>query len=93
MTWKVQVDRAGDYEVALCHAAEPGAVGQRLQVSSGNSRVEYTLAMTQGVFGNQSYELTPIKGWLRLEAGTQSVTLSGWGSRRESFQRSERFSS
>ena len=24
MTWKVQVDRAGDYEVALNHAAEPG---------------------------------------------------------------------
>ncbi len=32
--------------------------------------------MTQGVFGNKSYEMTPIKGWLRLEAGTQSVTLS-----------------
>jgi hypothetical protein len=23
ITWKVQVDRAGEYEVALCHAAEP----------------------------------------------------------------------
>src|SRR5439155_19550527 len=52
MTWKVQVDRAGDYEVALGHAAEPGAVGQHLQISSGDSKVEYTLAMTKGVFGN-----------------------------------------
>src|SRR3954466_8687248 len=38
ITWKVQVDQAGDYEVALKHAAEPGAVGQRVQVSSGNSK-------------------------------------------------------
>ena len=33
------------------------------------------LAMTKGVFRIKSYEMTPIKGWLRLEAGTQSVTL------------------
>ena len=76
ITWKVQIDRAGDYEVALNHAAEPGAVGQQLQVSSGNSRVEYKLATTKGVFGNKSYEMTPIKGRLRLEAGTQTITLS-----------------
>jgi len=76
ITWKVQVDRAGDYEVALSHAAEPGAVGQDLQVSSGNSTVKYTLAMTKGVFGNKSYEMTPIKGSLRLEARTQSIALS-----------------
>ena len=38
ITWKIQVDRAGDYEVALYHAAEPGAVGQDLHVSSGDSR-------------------------------------------------------
>jgi len=76
ITWKVQVDRAGDYEVALNHAAEPGAVGQDVQVSSVNSKVGYTLAMTKGVFGNKSYEMTPIKGTLRLEAGAQSITLS-----------------
>jgi len=75
ITWQVQVDRAGDYEVALCHAAEPRAVGQHLEVSSGNSRVAYALAMTKGVLGNKSYEMTPIKGRLRLEAGTQSITL------------------
>src|SRR5207302_6647509 len=57
VTWKVQVDRAGDYELALCHAAEPGAVGQVVQVGSGDNRVTYTLAMTKGVFGNKSFEL------------------------------------
>jgi hypothetical protein len=36
ITWKVQVDQAGDYEVLLNHAAEPGAVGQRVQVSNTN---------------------------------------------------------
>ncbi len=76
ITWKVQVDRAGDYEVALNHAAEPGAVGQHVQVSSGSSRVEYTMAKTNGVFGDKSYEMTPIKDRLHLEGGTQSITLS-----------------
>src|SRR6266567_2661755 len=60
LTWKVQVDRAGDYEVALNHAAEPGAVGQDVQVSSGDSKVRYTLAKTKGVFGNKSHELKPL---------------------------------
>ncbi|HUT11060.1 MAG TPA: alpha-L-fucosidase [Thermoguttaceae bacterium] len=76
MTWKVQVDRAGDYEVALNHAAEPGAVGQQLQVNSGNSTVRYTMAKTKGVFGDKSYEMTPIKDRLHLEAGAQSIALS-----------------
>jgi hypothetical protein len=76
MTWKVQVDRAGDYEVALNHAAEPDAVGQAVQVSSGNSTVKYTMAMTKGVLGNKTYEMTPIKGLLHLEAGVQSIAIS-----------------
>ncbi len=76
MTWKVQVDRAGDYEVALNHAAEPGAVGQHVQISSGGRRVEYTLAMTKGVFGDRSYQMTPIEGLLHLEAGAQSIAIS-----------------
>jgi hypothetical protein len=76
MVWKVQVDRAGDYEVALNHAAEPGAVGQRVQISSGTSRVEYTMAKTKGVFGDRTYEMTPIKGLLHLDAGAQSIAIS-----------------
>ena len=76
MIWKVQVDQAGDYEVALNHAAEPGAVGQHVQISSGSSRFEYTVAKTAGVFGDKTYEMTPIKGTLHLEAGAQSIALS-----------------
>jgi len=34
---------------------------QHLQISSGDSRVGYTLAMTKGVLGDKSYEMTPIK--------------------------------
>src|SRR5260221_12198958 len=64
LIWKVQVDREGDYEVALNHAPEPGAVGQHVEVSSGSSRVEYTMAKTKGVFGDKSYEMTPIKNRL-----------------------------
>src|SRR5207249_2938140 len=58
------------------HAAEPGAVGQHVQVSSGSSRVDYTMAKTKGVFGDKSYEITPIKDRLHLEAGAQSIALS-----------------
>src|SRR4051812_29713588 len=76
ITWNVQVDQAGDYEVVLNHAAEPGAVGQRVQVSSGSGRVEYTLAKTKGIFGDRSYEMTPIKDRLHLEAGAKSISLS-----------------
>jgi alpha-L-fucosidase len=75
MTWKLQVDRTGDYEVALNHAAQPGAVGQRVQVSSGSSLVEYTMEKTKGVFGDKSYQMTPIKDRLHLEAGAQSIAL------------------
>ena len=87
ITWKIQVDRAGDYEVALSHAAEPGAVGQELQVSSGDSTVRYTLAMTKGVFGDKSYEMTPIKGPLHLEAGAQSITLTESGAANDALCR------
>src|SRR6476646_3406684 len=76
ITWNVQVDRAGDYEVALNHAAAPGAAGQHVQVRSGGSRVEYTMAKTKGVFGDKTYEVTPIKGLLHLEAGAQSIALN-----------------
>ncbi len=75
MTWKLQVDQAGDYEVALNHAAEPGAVGQHVQIS-GSGRVEYTIAKTKGVFGDKSCEMTPIKDRLRLEAGPSRSRLA-----------------
>jgi len=76
VTWEVQVDKVGEYAVGLCHAAEPDAVGQQLQISGGQSQLSYALAMTQGVFGNKSYALAPIQGSLHLAAGKQTITLS-----------------
>lgn len=76
ISWNVQVDRAGDYEVALNHAADPGAAGQHVEVRSGSSRVEYTIAKTKGVFGDKTYEVAPIKDLLHLEAGARSISLS-----------------
>src|SRR2546427_8487817 len=76
VTWEVQVAKSGEYAVGLCHAAEPDAVGQQLQISGGQSRLGYALAMTQGVFGNKSYALAPIQGSLHLAAGKQTITLS-----------------
>jgi hypothetical protein len=55
LTWEVSVDQPGEYEVNLCHAAETNAVGQQLQISSGQSQLNYALAMTQEVFGKKSY--------------------------------------
>lgn len=76
VTWEVQIAKSGEYSVSLCHAAEPDAVGQQLQISSGQSRLSYELAMTQGVFGNKSYSLAPIQGSLHLVAGTNTISLS-----------------
>ena len=51
ITWKVQVDRAGDDQVALGHAAEPRGTCRSAVVAAGS---KYTLALTKGVFGNKS---------------------------------------
>jgi len=76
LTWEIWVDQPGEYEVNLCHAAEPDAIGQQLQISSGQSQLSYTLAMTQGVFGKKTYALAPIQGSLHLAAGTNIISLS-----------------
>jgi Alpha-L-fucosidase len=76
LTWEIRVDQPGEYEVNLCHAAEPDAIGRQLQISSGQSRLRYTLAMTQGVFGKKTYTLAPIQGSLHLAAGTNTISLS-----------------
>src|ERR1700722_15019800 len=66
LTWEVWVDQPGEYEVNLCHAVETNAVGQRLQITTGQSQINYTLAMTQGVFGNKSYTLALTQGSLHF---------------------------
>src|SRR2546425_7969403 len=76
-TWEVQVDKSGEYAVGLCHAAEPSAAGQELQITSGGSRLRYALRITKGVFpDNMAYELVPLTGSLTLAAGKQNITPS-----------------
>src|SRR5712672_593938 len=50
MTWEVQIAKAGEYAVALCHAAEPGAIGQELQIAGGGGQLNYTIRSTEGAF-------------------------------------------
>jgi hypothetical protein len=77
LTWKVQVERAGEYAVALCHAAQPAAAGQEAEITTSGSRLTYTLRITKGVFpDNMAYETVPINGSLQLQAGIQTINLS-----------------
>src|SRR6266487_1730709 len=77
VTWEVQIAEAGEYAVALCHAAELGTAGQEFQITSSGGQLNYTLRKTEGVFrGNMAYELVPVVGSLSLAAGKQTITLS-----------------
>ena len=78
MTWEVQIARSGEYAVGVCHAAEPGAAGQEIQIaSSSGGQLNYTIRSTEGVFGrNKTYEIVPLIGSLSLAAGKQTITLS-----------------
>ena len=61
VTWEVQIAKAGEYAVALCHAAELGTAGQEFQITSSGGHLNYTLRKTEGVFrGNMAYELVPV---------------------------------
>ena len=44
VTWEVQIAKSGEYAVGLCHAAEPGAAGQELQIASSGGQLNYTSA-------------------------------------------------
>src|SRR5207244_6138860 len=46
VTWEVQIAKSGEYAVALCHATEPGAAGQELQIASGGGQLSYTVQKT-----------------------------------------------
>src|SRR6266446_9029115 len=40
VTWEVQIAKSGEYAVGLCHAAEPGAIGQELQIAGGGGQLK-----------------------------------------------------
>src|SRR5438876_11040727 len=48
VTWEVQIAKSGEYSVSFCHAAEPGAAGQELQIASGGGQLNYTVRSTEG---------------------------------------------
>jgi hypothetical protein len=77
VTWEVQIVKSGEYAVGLCHAAEPGAAGQGIQITGGGARLNYTVRRTEGAFrGNMAYEIVPVMGSVALAAGKQTITLS-----------------
>jgi len=77
VTWEVQIAKSGEYAVGLCHAAEPGAAGQELQIAGSGGQLNYIVRSTKGVFrGNMAYEIVPVMGSLPLAAGKQTITLS-----------------
>src|SRR2546422_3902058 len=77
VTWEVQIAKSGEYAVSLCHAAEPGAAGQELQIASGGGQLNYTVRNTEGAFrGNMAYEMVPVMGSLSFTAGKQTISLS-----------------
>jgi len=56
VTWEVQIAKSGEHAVRLCHAAEPGAAGQELQIAGGSGKLNYTIRSTEGAFrGNMAY--------------------------------------
>jgi hypothetical protein len=50
VTWEVQIAKSGEYTVGLCHAAEPGAAEQELQIAGGGGQLNYTQRSTEGAF-------------------------------------------
>src|SRR2546423_14395465 len=69
VTWEVQIAKSGEYAVALCHATEPGAAGQELQIASGGGLLYYTVRSIEGAFRcNMAYEMGPGARSLSLAA-------------------------
>src|SRR6267142_4803287 len=48
VTWEVQIAKAGEYAVSFCHAAEPGAAGQELEIAGSGGQLNYTMRSTEG---------------------------------------------
>src|SRR5437660_10376164 len=46
VTWEVQIAKSGEDAVNLCHAAEPSAAGQELQIASGVGQPNYNMLST-----------------------------------------------
>ena len=89
VTWKVNVPEPGDYEVALCYAANKLAEGAQLEIISADSKITGKIHKTERIYKDrlisqgkpidrpylQTYERVPLKGVLHLSAGTSTITI------------------
>ena len=87
ITWRVNVPRSGDYEVALCYAALTS--GAKLEVISRARKITDTVRKTTGPYEDRqiseqgplrtrylrNYERIPLTGVLHLPEGTSELTL------------------
>ena len=66
VSWKIEVVRAGRFEVALEYGCPPGEAGSRYEITAGRSRLEAVVQATAGRLVFQSFPA----GSLTLERGS-----------------------
>src|SRR5260370_36679009 len=74
-TWSMNSEKTEDYQVAVCHAS--GSAGSQLAVVCGRSSVRGATVVTQGLYDDPltNYERISFDGVMRLQAGSNQVTL------------------
>jgi hypothetical protein len=65
LRWKIEVVRAGRYEVVLEYGCPPGEAGSRYEIRAGRSRLEAVVQPTAGRLVFQPF----VAGTLTLERG------------------------
>ena len=89
ITWKVNVRRSGDYEVALCYAALTSGAKLEVISNAGQSKITGTVRKTTGPYERRqiseegplrtrylrNYERVPLTGVVHLPAGTSKITV------------------
>ena len=89
ITWKVNTAEPGDYEVALCYAANELAEGAQFDIVSADNRITGKIHKTNGLFEdlpileerpiergiNPNFERVHLEGVLHLPAGISSITI------------------
>src|SRR4051812_25535746 len=74
--WIINVASAGAYEMNITYSLKPDSLSTSdISVLFDKGNLTYHVVPTSGVFGAGSYERIPARGSIKLEAGTQSVTL------------------
>lgn len=69
--WKIEVVRAGRYQVGLSYGCRPGDEGSRLMIRAGEAKLEHVVAATAG---REVYRAVEI-GALQLAAGPATLEI------------------